>query len=154
MPPLRSFGSVTRQVVAPVEVPVFVTVMLTVRPAAVRVRGGDDARRERADARDRHPRETASRTTATITPMTTVPWACEAAGSLSPSGLQRSHSAVSMSTGAPQRTQPCVRVGGFGAGSMAAVGVVTWSMVPRNGSRGGGGYRRRSSPFRSATILP
>ena len=150
MPPLRSFGSVTRQVVAPVDVPVLVTVMLTVSPVPSGLEAADDASREGADACDGQAREDREQDECHQDADDDRPVDLRGGGSLSPSGLHRSHRAVSTSIRAPQRTQPCRRAGGFGAGSMAAVGVVTWSMVPRNGSRrrraGGGGWAVAARP--------
>ena len=147
LPPLRSFGSVTRQVVWPAEVPSLVTVSVTASPApsADHVR---DLGRERADARrpSSGPGARARRSRCS-TAMNTVPWTCDADESRRPSGLHRSHSPTSSGTGAPHRTHGWVI--GVGAGRGACrhrreFGGGHAPMVTRN--RGGGSERDGSAP--------
>ena len=74
---------------------------------------------------------TAMITTAITIPTNTVPCACDAAGALRPSGLQRSHIDSASGIRAPQRTQPCI--GSAAAGAAAGVGVVGIEVI---GTRG------------------
>src|SRR5438309_4001515 len=71
-----------------------------------------------------------ARTTIAIeTPTKTVPWTCELAESLSPSGLHRSHRPTSRATGAPHLAHGWVGIGRAG-GTGVAGAVIAPSMVP------------------------
>ena len=142
-----------RQVVVPGFDPSFVTRSETVRvplsavtPTTSAEKGPIPATAQRATS----ARTTIARPTATKT----VPWTCELAESLSPSGLQRSHRPTSSATGAPQRAHGCVSSGGVGRAAEVEVGgyAIGPSIVPRTGPRGG--WQRRRAGAGACDSLP
>src|SRR5829696_1343017 len=156
----RIAGSPTRQVVDPAFDPSLVTLIEIRRPP------GSATTFEMPPLNGPTPETvrratTASRTTASAIPTNTVPCACDAAGCLRPSGLQRSHIASETGIWAPHRTQPW---SGSGAtGRAEGVGVMTTCgsdagrrrigrdglMVPRKPPRGR--YKAPRPPFRRPT---
>ena len=121
-------GSKTRQVDDPAVVPRLVTVRVTASPGGAETTFPTAPLNGPIPAMATRPR-TARKMTAPTLARRTVPWACEAAGCLSPSGLQFSHIDVPSGTVAPQRTHDWVSSAGGDEGVTGA-----WCHGRREGS--------------------